>query len=145
MRSSAVKNIYRYSITSSTTLPSKGAHAARSDFDALHPGLRRGWAKRPLHRLPPDIGRDRELEQAHRNPAKGDHGGAPKPAGAAERRPLSEFDWPRLTYLLMALLLATGAGYGFWRFRADRRNAIIGLLVWAGLIALVAALYVIFN
>ena len=145
MRSSAVKNIYRYSITSPTTLPSKGAHAARSDFDALHPGLRCRWAERPLHRLPPDIGRDRELEQAHRNPAKGDHGGTSKPAGAAERLPLSEFDWPRLTYLLMALLLATGAGYGFSRFRADRRNAIIGLLVWAGLIALVAALYAIFN
>lgn len=58
---------------------------------------------------------------------------------------MSEFDWPRLTYLLMALLLATGAGYGFWRFRTDRRNAIIGLLVWAGLIALVAGLYAIFN
>lgn len=58
---------------------------------------------------------------------------------------MSDFDWPRLTYLLMALLLATGAGYGFWRIRFDRRNAVIGLLVWAALIAAVAGLYVLLR
>jgi ABC-type glycerol-3-phosphate transport system permease component len=45
----------------------------------------------------------------------------------------------------MALLLATGAGYGFWRFRFDRRNAIVGLLAWAALIAAIVGLYMLLN
>lgn len=56
-----------------------------------------------------------------------------------------EFDWARLTYLLMALLLVSGAGYGFWRFRHDGRNAVMSLIIWALIIVVIVVIYNWFN
>lgn len=54
-------------------------------------------------------------------------------------------DVPRLVYLLMALLLVSGAGYGFWRLRRDRGRAIASLLIWAALIAAISFGYILLN
>lgn len=51
------------------------------------------------------------------------------------------FDWPTLIYLLMALLLVTGAGWGFRRIRHDKRSAIIGILFWPALILVIVLVY----
>jgi hypothetical protein len=51
-------------------------------------------------------------------------------------------DMPRLIYLLMALLLVTGAAYGFRRLQFDRRRAFTNLVAWLGLIAVIALVYV---
>jgi ABC-type maltose transport system permease subunit len=56
----------------------------------------------------------------------------------------ANLDVPRLVYLLMALLLVAGAGFGFYRFRHDGRRAIVGLLIWAALIAAIVATYTLF-
>ena len=55
------------------------------------------------------------------------------------------FDFARLTWLVMALLLAAGAGWGFWRFRHDGRRAIAGLAIWAAIIVAVVLAYDAFN
>jgi ABC-type glycerol-3-phosphate transport system permease component len=55
------------------------------------------------------------------------------------------FDWATLVYLLMALLLASGAGYGFHRFRHDGRSALIGIVFWAALIVAIVIAYNAFN
>lgn len=57
----------------------------------------------------------------------------------------ANLDVPRLVYLLMALLLVAGAGYGFYRFRHDGARVIVGLLIWALLIGAVVATYTLFN
>ncbi|MGQ0533314.1 MAG: hypothetical protein ACT4OF_11585 [Caulobacteraceae bacterium] len=57
----------------------------------------------------------------------------------------ADFDWARLTYLLMALLLVAGAGYGFRRVRLDRRNAFTSILFWAALIVAIVVAYNAFN
>lgn len=54
---------------------------------------------------------------------------------------MTGFDWPQLIWLLMALLLVTGAGYGFRRFRNDGRNALVGLLFWAAAVIAIALIY----
>jgi hypothetical protein len=56
-----------------------------------------------------------------------------------------DFDWARLVWLLMALLLVSGAGYGFQRIRHDRRNVMIGILFWAALIIAIVLAYNAFN
>ena len=53
--------------------------------------------------------------------------------------------WVQLVWLLMALLLVSGASYGFWRFRFDGRRALAGLLFWAAAIVGVILLYRAFN
>lgn len=51
------------------------------------------------------------------------------------------FDVPRLIYLLMALLLVSGAAYGFRGLRIDQRSALRNIAVWLGLIAVIALVY----
>ena len=58
---------------------------------------------------------------------------------------MNGFDWPQLVWLLMALLLVSGAGYGFRRFRFDGRNALIGLVFWGAAVGLIVWLYMVFN
>lgn len=53
------------------------------------------------------------------------------------------FEWPLLVWLIMALLLVAGAGIGFRRLKS--REAIASLLIWAGLLAVIVAAYMIFN
>jgi hypothetical protein len=55
------------------------------------------------------------------------------------------FDWAQLTYLLMALLLVSGAGYGFARLRHSPRLIMISIVFWAALIALIVVVYNTFN
>jgi hypothetical protein len=55
------------------------------------------------------------------------------------------FDWPRLVWLLMALLLVSGAGYGFWRIRLEPRRALISILFWAALIVAITFAHAAFN
>ncbi|MEQ1616743.1 MAG: hypothetical protein ABL883_00180 [Terricaulis sp.] len=50
-------------------------------------------------------------------------------------------DAPKLAWLLMALLLVSGAGWGFRRFRHDGGRALTGLLVWAAAFIAVAGAY----
>lgn len=57
----------------------------------------------------------------------------------------NNIDVARLVYLLMALLLVTGAGFGFWRLRQDRGRALGGILFWAALIAAITFGYAFFN
>lgn len=54
-------------------------------------------------------------------------------------------DIPGLVWGLMALLAASGAGFGFWRFRYDGKRALGGLLFWAALIVAIALAYRFFN
>lgn len=58
---------------------------------------------------------------------------------------MSGYDWAQLVWLLMALLLVSGAGYGFWRFRYDTRSALLSLAAWAAVVAAIVALYQAFN
>jgi hypothetical protein len=51
-------------------------------------------------------------------------------------------DMPRLIYLLMSLLLVTGAAYGFSRLQTDRRRMFASAVAWLGLIAAIALIYV---
>lgn len=46
----------------------------------------------------------------------------------------ADLDVPRLVFLIMALLLVSGAGYGFWRFRYDGGRALAGILFWCAAI-----------
>ena len=55
-----------------------------------------------------------------------------------ERFGPSDLDTAHLVRLLMALLVVSGAGYGFWRFRYDRGAAIAGVLFWGLAIAALA-------
>lgn len=55
------------------------------------------------------------------------------------------FDWATLIYLLMALLLVTGAGWGAQRYRGSSRMMTIGIIFWAALIALIVIAYNAFN
>ena len=54
-------------------------------------------------------------------------------------------DVARLVYLVMALMLVSGAGYGFWRLRYDRKRALMSLLFWAALIAAIVLGYSLLN
>lgn len=54
-------------------------------------------------------------------------------------------DVPQLVYLLMALLLVSGAGYGFSRIRFDGGRALISILFWFALIAAIMLIYSWFN
>ncbi len=56
-----------------------------------------------------------------------------------------DIDVPRLVYLLMALLLVSGAGFGFWRLRQDRGRALASLIFWAALIAAISFGYSLLN
>lgn len=58
---------------------------------------------------------------------------------------MSGYDWAQLVWLLMALLLVSGAGYGFSRFRYDSKNALLSLAAWAAVVAAIVALYQAFN
>jgi hypothetical protein len=55
------------------------------------------------------------------------------------------FDWASLIYLLMALLLVTGAGWGFQRYRRDGRTMMLGIGFWAALIVVIVVAYNAFN
>jgi len=55
------------------------------------------------------------------------------------------FDVPQLVYLLMALLLVSGAGWGFWRIRMQPGAAFAGVVFWAALIVLIVMVYSWFN
>ncbi len=55
------------------------------------------------------------------------------------------FDVPQLVYLLMALLLVSGAGWGFWRIRMEPGAAIAGVVFWAALIVVLVMVYSWFN
>jgi hypothetical protein len=59
--------------------------------------------------------------------------------------PVSGVDLPWLIYLLLALLLVAGAGYGFRRLRFDRGNAVIAALFWGALIVAIAVGYSVLN
>lgn len=48
---------------------------------------------------------------------------------------------PRLVWLVMALLLVSGAGFGFWRFRQDGGRALAGILFWGALIVAITFVY----
>lgn len=54
-------------------------------------------------------------------------------------------DTPRLIYLLMSLLLVSGAAYGFRRLQTDRRTLFISLVSWVVLIAVIALVYMWFR
>jgi hypothetical protein len=54
-------------------------------------------------------------------------------------------DVPQLTYLLMALLLVSGAGWGFWRIRMQPGAALAGVVFWAALIVVLMMVYSWFN
>jgi hypothetical protein len=54
-------------------------------------------------------------------------------------------DVPRLVYLLMALLLVTGTGWGFARMRMQPGAAIAGVVFWTALIILIVMVYSWFN
>jgi len=60
------------------------------------------------------------------------------PGGYAE-------ELPQLVYLVMALLLVSGAGFGFARFRYDGGKALAGIVFWAAAIALLTLAYGWFN
>lgn len=50
-------------------------------------------------------------------------------------------DVPQLVWLLMALMLVSGAGYGFSRIRLDGGRALTGIIFWAVLIVAITLLY----
>jgi hypothetical protein len=52
---------------------------------------------------------------------------------------------PQLAYLMMALLLVSGAGWGFWRIRLSPGAALAGVVFWAALIVLLMMVYSWFN
>lgn len=54
-------------------------------------------------------------------------------------------DVPQLVYLLMALLLVSGAGLGFRRIRMEPGAALAGVVFWAALIVLIVMVYSWFN
>lgn len=54
-------------------------------------------------------------------------------------------DAARLIWLLLALLLVSGAAYGFREFRRSGRTAIASLLIWAAIILAIVGLYNVFN
>jgi hypothetical protein len=56
-----------------------------------------------------------------------------------------DVDAPRLVYLLMTLLLVSGAGWGFWRIRMQPGAALAGVVFWAALIVLLVMAYSWFN
>jgi uncharacterized membrane protein len=57
----------------------------------------------------------------------------------------ANLDVARLVYLLMALLLVSGAGYGFYRVRNDGARAIVGLAIWAFIIVAIVVAYTLLN
>ncbi len=57
----------------------------------------------------------------------------------------SNLDWATLIYLLMALLLVSGAAYGFRRIRGSPRAAVFGVVFWAALIVAIVFAYNAFN
>jgi hypothetical protein len=54
-------------------------------------------------------------------------------------------DIPQMVWLVMALLLVSGAGWGFARFRYDGGTALAGILFWAALIVAITFAYSWFN
>jgi hypothetical protein len=54
-------------------------------------------------------------------------------------------DVPRLVYLLMALMLVSGAGWGFARTRMQPGAAVAGIVFWAALIVVTVMVYSWFN
>ncbi len=56
-----------------------------------------------------------------------------------------EFDVPRLVWLLMALMLVTGTGWGFTRIRMQPGAVVAGVVFWTALIVLIVMVYSWFN
>jgi hypothetical protein len=48
-------------------------------------------------------------------------------------------------YLLMALLLVAGGGYGFSRIRHDGRTALAGIVFWALMLGAIVLVYRVFR
>ena len=57
----------------------------------------------------------------------------------------NDLDVPNLAWLLMALLLVSGAGWGFWRSRYDGGQVLAGLAIWAALIVAITFAYAAIN
>jgi len=53
-------------------------------------------------------------------------------------------DVARMTWLLLALLLVSGAAYGFPEFRRSGRSAVLSLVIWAAIILAIVGLYQLF-
>lgn len=51
----------------------------------------------------------------------------------------------QIAWLLMALLLVSGAAHGFWRFRYDGKRALAGIVFWALAFVAVVLGYQLFN
>lgn len=52
---------------------------------------------------------------------------------------------PQLIWLVLALVLVSGAGYGFMQIRSDRRMILPAILFWGSAIFLIIFLYNTFN
>lgn len=156
-------------VASLCVAPLARAHERRAHFKPLCEDLRRQRSDRSLHRLWAHARRDRQLGQTRRASTQSHHGGAPRAArtlavswGMSRELGLAvvivllavaavgvarpdifpgDVDIPQLVYLLMALLLVSGAGYGFWRFRDDGGRALGGIVFWAVLIVAITLIY----
>lgn len=60
--------------------------------------------------------------------------------GGVDTWMISEAIW-----LILALVLVSGAAYGFARFRFDKRMALLGAVFWIALFAAVVVAYQLFN
>lgn len=56
-----------------------------------------------------------------------------------------DFDWAQLIWLLMALLLVAGGGFGMRRAQHDRRYVLLGVLFWPALVLTIVLAYNAFN
>jgi hypothetical protein len=52
---------------------------------------------------------------------------------------------PGVVWAIMALLLVSGAGWGFWRFRHDSGRALAGIVFWGLLIVAITLAYALLN
>lgn len=57
----------------------------------------------------------------------------------------TDVDLARLIYMLLLLVLLSGAAFGFGRLRAEPGKALWAILFWGGLILAIMALYQVFN
>jgi|CXWL01.1.fsa_nt_gi protein-S-isoprenylcysteine O-methyltransferase Ste14 len=60
-------------------------------------------------------------------------------------RTFPNMDVASLVYAVMALLLVSGAGYGFWRFREHKAASVAGLVFWPIAIIAIAWAYETFR
>lgn len=124
-----------------------------------------------MRRLPPKLGGDRGLGAPERRTARGDHARSAQPSRAdcesdglmrwlgivfivallgigffAFQSQEAFFGLPPATisvliWGILAFLLVAGAGSGFRRIRLRPGQAALALLIWAGVLVIIAALY----